>query len=60
MILYVKNLTLREIGDVLGVSEPRLPDPHAAQKSLKQQLAAEESLLRAVGEGARPHPLSSP
>jgi RNA polymerase sigma factor for flagellar operon FliA len=50
VMLYVKNLTLREIGDVLGVSESRVCQIHTQlKKSLKQQLAADESLLRAVG-----------
>ena len=50
VLLYVKNLTLREIGDVLGVSESRVCQIHTQlKKSLKQQLASEESLLRAVG-----------
>jgi RNA polymerase sigma factor for flagellar operon FliA len=50
VMLYVKNLTLREIGDVLGVSESRVCQIHTQlKKSLKQQLASEESLLRAVG-----------
>jgi RNA polymerase sigma factor FliA len=50
VMLYVKNLTLREIGDVLGVSESRVCQIHTQlKKSLKHSLAAEESLLRAVG-----------
>jgi RNA polymerase sigma factor for flagellar operon FliA len=50
VMLYVKNLTLREIGEVLGVSESRVCQIHTQLKrSLKQQLAGEESLLRAVG-----------
>jgi RNA polymerase sigma factor for flagellar operon FliA len=50
VMLYVKNLTLREIGDVLGVSESRVCQIHTQLKrSLKLELASEESLLRAVG-----------
>jgi RNA polymerase sigma factor for flagellar operon FliA len=50
VMLYVKNLTLREIGDVLGVSESRVCQIHTQLKrDLKQRLANDESLLRAVG-----------
>jgi RNA polymerase sigma factor for flagellar operon FliA len=50
VMLYVKNLTLREIGEVLGVSESRVCQLHTQLKrNLKTQLASEESLLRAVG-----------
>ena len=30
MLLYVKNLTLREIGEVLGVSESRVCQIHGS------------------------------
>jgi RNA polymerase sigma factor for flagellar operon FliA len=50
VMLYVKNLTLREIGDVLGVSESRVCQIHTQLKrSLKNQLQSEDSLFRAVG-----------
>jgi RNA polymerase sigma factor for flagellar operon FliA len=50
VMLYVKNLTLREIGDVLGVSESRVCQLHTQLKrTLKQRLAADEALLKAVG-----------
>ena len=50
VMLYVKNLTLREIGEVLGVSESRVCQLHTQLKrSLKQRLAGEEALLRVVG-----------
>ena len=40
MLLYVKNLTLREIGDILGVSESRVCQIHSQLKrTLKQQLS---------------------
>jgi RNA polymerase sigma factor for flagellar operon FliA len=50
VLLYVKNLTLREIGDILGVSESRVCQIHAQLKrTLKQQLAEDASLFSAVG-----------
>jgi RNA polymerase sigma factor FliA len=49
VLLYVKNLTLREIGDILGVSESRVCQLHTQLKrTLKQQLADEAQLLAAV------------
>ncbi len=40
VLLYVKNLTLREIGDVLGISESRVCQIHAKlKKTLKRSLA---------------------
>ncbi len=49
VLLYVKNLTLREIGDILGVSESRVCQIHSQlKKTLKQQLAADGSLFLAV------------
>jgi RNA polymerase sigma factor FliA len=49
VLLYVKNLTLREIGDILGVSESRVCQIHSQLKrTLKQQLAGEAQLLAAV------------
>ena len=50
VMLYVKNMTLREIGDVLGVSESRVCQIHSQLKrTLKQQLAADAALFTAVG-----------
>jgi RNA polymerase sigma factor for flagellar operon FliA len=45
VLLYVKNLTLKEIGDVLGVSESRVCQIHTQmRKSLRKQLS-EDALL---------------
>jgi RNA polymerase sigma factor for flagellar operon FliA len=50
VLLYVKNLTLREIGEILGVSESRVCQIHSQLKrTLKQQLSADASLFTAVG-----------
>ena len=50
MLLYVKNLTLREIGDILGVSESRVCQIHSQLKrTLKQQLSEDSLLFSAVG-----------
>ena len=49
VMLYVKNMTLREIGEVLGVSESRVCQIHTKLKrTLKQQLSADALLLSAV------------
>ena len=49
VLLYVKNLTLREIGEVLGVSESRVCQIHGELKGrLRQALAQEAELLREV------------
>ncbi len=49
ILLYVKNLTLREIGEVLNVSESRVCQIHGQLKrTLKQHLAAETLLFQAV------------
>jgi RNA polymerase sigma factor for flagellar operon FliA len=49
VLLYVKNLTLREIGEILGVSESRVCQIHSQLKrTLRKQLAADESLFSAV------------
>ena len=46
VLLYVKNLTLREIGEVLGVSESRVCQIHSGLKrTLKELLAADASLF---------------
>jgi RNA polymerase sigma factor for flagellar operon FliA len=50
VLLYVKNLTLREIGDILGVSESRVCQIHGQLKrTLKQQLSEDALLFSAVG-----------
>jgi len=47
VLLYVKNLTLREIGDVLGVSESRVCRLHARLKQrLRDSLHADAALFR--------------
>jgi RNA polymerase sigma factor for flagellar operon FliA len=47
VLLYVKNLTLREIGDVLGVSESRVCRLHARLKQrLRDALQADEALFQ--------------
>jgi RNA polymerase sigma factor FliA len=49
ILLYVKELTLREIGEVLGVSESRVCQIHAELKrSLRTALAEDEALFRDV------------
>jgi RNA polymerase sigma factor for flagellar operon FliA len=46
VLLYVKNLTLREIGDILGVSESRVCQIHTQLKrTLKQELAEDAQLF---------------
>ena len=50
VLLYVKNLTLREIGEILGVSESRVCQIHSQLKrTLRQQLADDALLFSAVG-----------
>jgi len=49
VLLYVNNLTLREIGDVLGVSESRVCQIHGhLKRKLKDQLAGEAALFSEV------------
>ena len=49
MLLYVKNLTLREIGEVLGVSESRVSQIHAQLKGrIRDRVAKHESLFSSV------------
>ena len=49
VLLYVKNLTLREIGEILGVSESRVCQIHSQLKrTLRQKLSVDESLFAAV------------
>jgi RNA polymerase sigma factor for flagellar operon FliA len=48
-MLYVKNLTLAEIGEVLGVSESRVCQIHSALKrTLRTALASETDLYQLV------------
>ena len=50
VLLYVKNLTLREIGEILGVSESRVCQIHSQLKrTLKAQLSEDAMLFSAVG-----------
>ncbi len=50
VLLYVKNLTLREIGEILGVSESRVCQIHSQLKrTLKTQLSEDALLFSAVG-----------
>jgi RNA polymerase sigma factor for flagellar operon FliA len=50
VLLYVKNLTLREIGDILGVSESRVCQIHSQLKrTLRHQLSEHALLFSAVG-----------
>ena len=49
VLLYVKNLTLKEIGEVLGVSESRVCRLHGRLKQrLRDHLKADEQLFREV------------
>jgi RNA polymerase sigma factor FliA len=49
ILLYVKNLTLREIGDIMGVSESRICQIHSQLKrKLRQNLESETVLFSAV------------
>ena len=50
VLLYVKNLTLREIGEILGVSESRVCQIHShLKRTLKQQLSDDALLFSVVG-----------
>ena len=49
VLLYVKNLTLREIGEVLGVSESRVSQIHAQLKGrIRDRVAKHEALFSSV------------
>jgi RNA polymerase sigma factor for flagellar operon FliA len=49
VLLYVKNLTLREIGDILGVSESRVCQIHGQlKKLLRAELDADALLFSEV------------
>jgi RNA polymerase sigma factor for flagellar operon FliA len=49
VMLYVKNLTLAEIGEVLGVSESRVCQIHGQmKKTLREQLVDERELMALV------------
>jgi RNA polymerase sigma factor for flagellar operon FliA len=45
VLLYVKNLTLREIGDILGVSESRVCQIHSQLKRTLRQHLSDDALL---------------
>ncbi len=49
ILLYVKHLTLREIGEILGVSESRVCQIHSQLKrKLRERLVAEKGLFSEV------------
>jgi len=49
ILLYVHNLTLREVGEVLGVSESRVCQIHSQfRRDLRRELDAHASLFREV------------
>ena len=49
VLLYVKNLTLAEIGNILGVSESRVCQIHSQTKrTLRSVLADDQNLFRLV------------
>jgi RNA polymerase sigma factor for flagellar operon FliA len=48
VLLYVKNLTLREIGEILGVSESRVCQIHSRLKSALRQQLSEHAMLFAA------------
>jgi RNA polymerase sigma factor for flagellar operon FliA len=49
VLLYVYNLTLREIGEIVGVTESRVCQLHAQiLKTLRTQLASDEQLFTFV------------
>jgi RNA polymerase sigma factor for flagellar operon FliA len=49
VLLYVKHMTLAEIGEILGVSESRVCQIHTAmKKTLRQALEADAQLFAMV------------
>src|SRR5207302_10224034 len=48
VMLYVKNLTLAEIGDVLGVSESRVCQIHGQMKKTLREMLVDELDLMAL------------
>ena len=49
VLLYVKNLTLREIGEVLEVSESRVSQLHSQLKSrIRERLRNDEALFGSI------------
>ena len=49
VLLHVNNLTLRETGEILGVSESRVCQIHGAmKKTLRRALADDETLFQLV------------
>jgi RNA polymerase sigma factor for flagellar operon FliA len=50
VLLYVQDLTLREIGERLGVSESRVCQIHSQlRRRLYEQLSGETALFSALG-----------
>ena len=46
VLLYVKHLTLREVGEVLGVTESRVSHLHSGiRKKLRERLKGHEEAL---------------
>ena len=60
-MLYVKNMTLREIGDVLGVSESRVCQIHSQLKRTLKRAAGRRrrSCSRPSAERRTANPLKS-
>ena len=55
VLLYVYNLTLREIGEILGVTESRVCQIHGQiTKKLRVELEADEAAVQRSGVGGRP------
>ena len=49
MLLYVKNMTLAEIGEILGVSESRVCQIHRQmKKTLRKELEGDALLFQLV------------
>jgi RNA polymerase sigma factor for flagellar operon FliA len=49
VLLYVHNLTLREIGEALGVTESRVCQIHSAlRRRLREKLSADDQLFSEV------------
>ena len=49
VLLYVKNMTLAEIGEIMGVSESRVCQIHTQmKKTLREHLVDDEAILRSV------------
>ena len=49
VLLYVKSMTLAEIGEIMGVSESRVCQIHTQmKKTLREHLVDDEAILRSV------------